>query len=162
MSERATTDGKPADPTCEGTGAPQPVDPATGQHKAYWVLTEDERRKGFVRPVRRSYVHVGPAGPTHPLRDLTTQEDALYASEGYVKFEPYTESGRSTLGQYWTQAQLDAVNNGCGALTQMGIAIAETYARAPNFYGSTFCAGCRRHLPIAEFVWDGTQDRVGS
>ena len=27
--------------------------------KAYVVLTEAERAKGFVRPVRRTYVHVG-------------------------------------------------------------------------------------------------------
>ena len=28
-----------------------------GQQKGYVVLSEDERAKGFVRPVRRSYVH---------------------------------------------------------------------------------------------------------
>jgi hypothetical protein len=28
-----------------------------GQQKAYVVLTEEERAKGFVRPVRRSYIH---------------------------------------------------------------------------------------------------------
>jgi hypothetical protein len=35
-----------------------------GQQKGYIVLTAEERAKGFVRPVRRSYVHVGkpPAG----------------------------------------------------------------------------------------------------
>lgn len=30
-----------------------------GQHEAYLVLSEEERAKGFVRPLRRSYVHVG-------------------------------------------------------------------------------------------------------
>ena len=30
---------------------------ANGQQKAYVVLTEEERAKGFVRPVRRSYIH---------------------------------------------------------------------------------------------------------
>jgi hypothetical protein len=33
------------------------IDPATGQQKAYIVLTPEERAKGFVRPVRNSYVH---------------------------------------------------------------------------------------------------------
>lgn len=33
------------------------IDPATGQQKGYVVLTAEERAKGFVRPVRRSYVH---------------------------------------------------------------------------------------------------------
>lgn len=28
-----------------------------GQHESYWVLSEEEREKGFVRPVRRKYVH---------------------------------------------------------------------------------------------------------
>lgn len=35
------------------------IDPETGQQKAYVVLTEEERAKGFVRPVRNAYVHVG-------------------------------------------------------------------------------------------------------
>lgn len=38
-------------------GAPAPIDPATQQHKDYWVLSEEERAKGFVRPVRLTYVH---------------------------------------------------------------------------------------------------------
>jgi hypothetical protein len=35
----------------------------TGQHKSYIVLCEDERRKGFVRPYRDAYKHVGRAEP---------------------------------------------------------------------------------------------------
>jgi len=31
---------------------------ANGQQKGYVVLSEDERKRGFVRPVRRTYVHV--------------------------------------------------------------------------------------------------------
>lgn len=42
------------------------------QADAYLVLSEDERAKGFVRPLRRSYIHVGPRGheidPTDPSR----------------------------------------------------------------------------------------------
>ena len=30
-----------------------------GQQKSYVVLSSDERSKGFVRPVRRTYIHVG-------------------------------------------------------------------------------------------------------
>lgn len=29
----------------------------TAQHDAYLVLSEEDRAKGFVRPVRRSYIH---------------------------------------------------------------------------------------------------------
>ena len=57
MSDRRVTlSGAPADPNYVG-GAPQPIDPRTGQHLDYWVLSEEERSRGFVRPVRLSYVH---------------------------------------------------------------------------------------------------------
>lgn len=34
------------------------IDAKTGQQKGYVVLAEEERAKGFVRPVRRSYKHL--------------------------------------------------------------------------------------------------------
>jgi hypothetical protein len=79
------------------------------QNSVYLVLSADERAKGFVRPLRCSYVH-----------------------------------------------------NKCGTVTTMGQAIAETYARDPKFYGGTYCCACRMHRPVAEFVWEGTQEAVGS
>jgi hypothetical protein len=45
------------------------------------------------------------------------------------------------------------VHNKCGVETRMGTAIAETYARNPNFYSGTFCVSCREHFPLAQFVW---------
>lgn len=52
----STTDGQP--PVHFGAPAPNPeTDPVTHQHKSYWVLSEAERAKGFVRPVRSSYRH---------------------------------------------------------------------------------------------------------
>ena len=80
-----------------------------GQQKAYVVLSEEERAKGFVRPVRRSYIH-----------------------------------------------------DKCGGLTTMGLALCETYARNPAFYGATFCTTCRGHFPVAEFKWEGDNETVGS
>lgn len=83
------------------------------QADTYLVLSEEERAKGFVRPVRTKYVHVG----------------------------------------------------GCGAVTHMGLALSETYARDPGFYGATYCVGCKMHRPVGaagEFVWDGTQEKVGT
>lgn len=91
-------------------------DMPTDQAETYLVLSDAERARGFVRPVRRSYVHA------------------------------------SALG-------------GCGAVTTMGLAIAETYARQPGFYGATYCMGCRKHRPVGEhgeFLWDGTTERVGT
>jgi len=50
----------------------------------------------------------------------------------------------------------------CGKNTTMGLAIAETYARDPGFYSGTFCFKCKKHFPLAEFVWAGTNEQVGS
>lgn len=33
------------------------IDPATGMQRKYVVLSDEERAKGFVRPVRRTYTH---------------------------------------------------------------------------------------------------------
>jgi hypothetical protein len=83
-----------------------------GQQQDYIVLSPEERAKGFVRPVRRSYLHVK-----------------------------------------------------CGAVTTMAQSLAETYARDPCFYSGTFCATCRSHFPVGtdgEFVWDGSDEKVGT
>jgi len=128
-----------------------------GQQEVYLVLSEDERAKGFMRPVRKSYRHVGirPGGKT---RELTAEEHARYDQFGYVLFEEY-EGGSAVTGRFWTQEQL---NSSCGTVTTMGDALAETYARNPKFYNSTFCCGCGKHFPLAEFVWDKDNSPVGS
>lgn len=105
-----TTDGRPPRPGFENAAAPAPIDPRTGQHEAYWVLSLEERAKGFVRPVRQRYRHLS-----------------------------------------------------CGTITHMGLALSETYARDPKFYGATFCVECRTHFPVAEFVWaDGPEETLGT
>lgn len=77
----------------------------SGQQLSYLILSDEERAKGFVRPVRLSYVHVP-----------------------------------------------------CGHVTNMPKAIAETYARNPQFYGGTFCCNCGSHFPLVvdgkrQFEW---------
>lgn len=132
-------------------------DVSVGQHDVYLVLSDEERAEGFVRPVRRSYVHVGPPGPRYPTRLLTDEEHGRFAGRDYVAFEPYPPDDRPALGRYWTQDQLDRVGVGCGAVTTMSVPIAETYAREPGFYGATYCVRCAKHLPVGangEFVWD--------
>jgi hypothetical protein len=148
-----------------------PVDDAhrelqpNGQQKAYVVLTPEERRKGFVRPVLRTYTHVGPKIPGN-LRDLTEEEHQRYDQHGYVKYQSYTNEerekrGGSVVGRFWTQSMLDA--KGCGQDTTMSQDIAETFARDPGFYsGGGFCCTCRRHVPNEELVWKGTDEQVGS
>lgn len=133
-----------------------------GQQSAYLVLSEEERAKGFVRPVRRTYIHVGKAGPTYPLRDLTEEEQQRFGQD-YIKFEEYPTEFAPRTGRLWSQADLDAIGKGCGTETTMGQAIAETYARDPRFYGATYCCRCQRHFPVSEFVWsDDPSQTVGT
>jgi hypothetical protein len=96
-----------------------------GQQETYLVLSEEERAKGFMRPVRTAYTHVK-----------------------------------------------------CGCKTTMGLALSETYARDPKFYGGTFCCACGKHFPLKElgpiqepdgnrvaewqFFWVPEGDPVGS
>lgn len=153
-----TTDGKVPRPGMENAGAPAPINQETGQHEAYWVLSEDERAKRFVRPLRTKYVHAG-IRPKYPTRELTGEKKTRYETQGYVLREDYPESEFPIVGRFWTQAQLDS---GCGTETVMGNAVAETYARDPKFYGSTFCVACKQHLPLEQFKWSGTEEIVGS
>ena len=108
MPERTLTDGSPV------TSDHRELLP-NGQQKGYVVLSEEERAKGFARPVRKSYIHVIKPGVS-----------------------------------------------GCGTVTTMGQSIAESYARQPNFYNATFCCHCRAHYPVEQFVWEGTNEPVGS
>jgi hypothetical protein len=87
----------------------------TPMHDVYLVLSDEERAKGFVRPVYRSYMHHDPE---------------------------------------------------CGSVTTMGLALSETYARSPSFYGSTYCVRCAMHRRVGaegEFTWvadDGTDTGI--
>jgi len=129
-----------------------------GQQQCYLILPDGER-KNLVRPVRKSYQHVGPAF-FGELRSLTPEEKERYSNVGYVKFEAYGPERAPVIGRFWTQADLDRVGR-CGAVTTMGAAIAETYAAQPDFYTGTFCVACGKHYPVGaegEFVWlDGSK-----
>lgn len=143
------------DPTHEGLGKAK----ENGQNEAYLVLSEEERGKGFIRPYRSTYKHVG-MKPKYPTRDLTPDELERYEKYGYILFEAYPESDSSAVtGRFWTREQL---GSGCGSETTMSREIAETYARDPAFYNCTFCVHCGTHINVNEFIWleDGT--RVGT
>jgi hypothetical protein len=133
-----------------------------GMQQCYLILPDGER-KNLVRPVYRTYTHVG-IRPKHPTRDLTPEEHEHYGHVGYVKLEEYPQlddrfnpAQRAVRGRFWTQAQL---TSGCGTQTTMAQELAETYAADPSFYGSTYCVNCRGHFPVGaagEFIWpDGT------
>jgi hypothetical protein len=59
------------------------INPNTGQQKGYVVLSPAERANGFVRPVRRTYIH-------EKCRTSTTM--GLAIAETYAR-EPYFYSG---------------------------------------------------------------------
>ena len=135
----------------------------TGQHDGYLVLCEDERKKGFVRPYRDAYKHVGRRVCGKP-RELLNDPRPLPV----VCTDEPGHPGDCTV---WAPVESDAalarardshVLGGCGSVTRMGRALSETYARDPTFYGATFCVACNQHLPVAEFVWTLDGARVGS
>lgn len=107
---------------------PEGADPTelkpNGQQRAYVVLSADERAKGFVRPVRHTYSHVG--------------RGAVWNGSVLVSYGVTSVASRPR----------------CGVATTMSDALAETYARDPYFYSGTFCVGCGKHLPLEEFAWD--------
>lgn len=159
--------------TCLTDGSPITPDHRelkdNGQQQGYVVLCPEERAKGFVRPVRQSYVHVGKK-PMFPLRDLTEEEKARHnlsprVELHYVKYEDYSEDLAPLCGKFWTADELSSMSRACGGTTTMGQALAETYARDPHFYSGTFCATCQKHFPVGadgEFVWAGTNEKVGT
>ena len=155
-SAQTMTDGSPVTPDH------REINPATGMQKGYVILSAEERAKGFVRPVRRSYRHIGAQGPKYPLRDLTDEEKSQYVNSGYAKLEVYPENESPMTGRFWSQQELDNIGKGCGIVTTMGVALSETWARDNKFYSGTFCANCRRHYPVEEFVWWGTDETLGS
>jgi hypothetical protein len=148
----------------------------TGQHEIYLVLSEEERAKGFLRPVRDSYVHVGRKQRGLEIHEILSEEDKKEMKEKYPEDKrDYVailtvmkkEDGSFLGGSYVTQEELDSwksgtLIDGCGTVTIMGRELAETYACFPNFYSATYCCGCGKHLPVEEFVWEGTNEIVGS
>ncbi len=80
LTKSETTDGQPPRPGYENRGAPAPINPKTGQHEAYWVLSKEERAKGFIRPVRRTYIHL-------KCGTVTTMGQAI--AETYAKDPKY-------------------------------------------------------------------------
>ena len=114
--------------------ATQRAEGNTGQHGSYVVLCEEERAKGFVRPYRDRYQHVG-------------------------RLEQIISDGRERADQHH---EYEHRVGGCGGVTAMGRSLSETYARDPKFYGATFCVQCNAHFPVAEFVWSADGQQVGS
>jgi hypothetical protein len=136
-----------------------------GQHDTYLVLPDEELSKGFVRPYRDKYIHVG-----RHYKDGVRMLEKPDKSNGktYVAIADISHDGKIIGGAYITQEELDQYNKtggyigGCGTETVMGQKLSETYARFPKFYSATFCVGCNKHLPVSEFRWSKDDEVVGS
>jgi hypothetical protein len=158
-----TTSGRPVDVVrAEQTES-------EGQHKDYIVLCEEERAKGFVRPYRDAYQHVGRSvcGEIVNQRDLPAEMQPLGGPRDICGL-PFGHEGECS-GQFFTidQPQHAQILNthrmgGCLGTTTMGRSLSETYARDPSFYGATFCTSCNKHLPVGEFIWTMDGAVVGS
>lgn len=135
------------------------------QCDVYLVLSEEERAKGFVRPVRQKYQHIGKRLKARgEIKPLTAEERLKHP--GYVAIDWFDCLG-NRAGSYLRQTEVDAIASGrlidgCGCVTTMAVAIAETYARNPKFYNATWCACCGRHVNLDECVWEDTDQIVGS
>lgn len=115
----------------------------------------EQARIAAVPPADRSKLCTTDGRPVDEVRRGQTAETGQHdgyivlcaeeRAKGFVR--PYRDSYRHLT---------------CGTVTTMGRSLSETYARDPSFYGATFCCGCSRHLPVAEFVWTADGQQVGS
>lgn len=93
---KETTDGQPPRAGHEHDGAPAPINPRTGQHEAYWILSAEERAKGFVRPVRRSYKHLVCGTVTRMSQDIAetyARDPKFYGATFCVECRTHTPVG---------------------------------------------------------------------
>lgn len=78
MNEPRTTlaDGSPVTPEH------REINPSTGLQKGYVVLSDEERQKGFVRPVREAYVHTACGAVTRmsrPIAETFARDPSFYS-----------------------------------------------------------------------------------
>jgi hypothetical protein len=116
---------------------------------------QEAARRAALPPVDRSKLCTTSGDPVAKVRAEQTEETGQHKGyivlceeerqKGFVR--PYRDSYRHVT---------------CGAVTTMGRALSETYARDPTFYGATFCVQCNCHLPVSEFVWTADGARLGS
>lgn len=95
-------DGRPVSPDH------REIDPATGLQKAYVVLSEDERAKGFVRPVRTTYTHDVCGVETRmglPIAETYARDPSFYGATYCVACKHHFPVGAE--GQFvWTGTRI--------------------------------------------------------
>lgn len=84
-------------------GTPVPADRShtelrpDGQQKGYVVLSAEERAKGFVKPVRRSYVHAHPSETNREIGCGVETKMGIALAETYAR-DPRFYSGTFCVG----------------------------------------------------------------
>ena len=76
------------EPEVHASPAPAGINENTGQYRDYWVLSSEERAKGFVTPVRNSYVHNTCGGVTKMANELSetfARDPSFYGGTFCVK-----------------------------------------------------------------------------
>jgi hypothetical protein len=73
----------------------------------------------------------------------------------------YENYPSQTSGEYVAPIRNSYIHGKCGVKTLMATKFAETYAKNPKYYGSTFCCGCGEHLPVSQFTWAVDGIRIG-
>lgn len=87
--------------------------------------------------------------------------------------EPFDYGEKREDGQYENHPTIDEggfakpvrtryKHDKCGGVTKMGRDLAESIARDPDYYDSTFCAACEDYFPLDEFEWVKDGERVGA
>lgn len=78
--------------------------------------------------------------PGEPIADLSTDE-----ARGFVR----------PLRRLY-------VHEVCGTTSRIPTDLAETFARNPAAYERAWCDECDQLCPVGEFVWQGTDERMGT
>ncbi len=99
-SQQVLTDGSPVPEDRSHT-----QDRGDGQQKDYVVLSANERKKGFVRPVRDSYIHVGVGGhevdPSNPAKSgLKAPGCGVLTRMGLILAETYARDPKFYNGTF--------------------------------------------------------------
>ena len=111
------------------------------------------------RPYRDLIVHLGPVPPKSKPRELTADEQELYADMDFVAYEEYEGESAWPHGRFWSEREL---GGGCEQQMTLQPFEAEALMLNPRHFGNLTCSHCNQHFTLDEFVWAETQQRLGT
>lgn len=108
-------------------------------------------------PQEAAKPHIELSGGRPITPDFREIDPATGQQKGYVVLSP-DERAKGFV----RPVRLVYTHLRCGTDTRMSQDIAETFARDPTFYRSTFCIHEKSQFPLSEFVWKGTSIPMGT